>query len=197
MGALPTHRGIMTQIQPIPTTYRGVRFRSRLEARWAVFYDALGLEWHYEHEGYQLPSGWYLPDFWLPSLGVWIEIKPTDPGHGAELQLCEELAAGTHKSVLLFFGEVNPPNDEPYSSAYWIGGPDCTDMDYHWCVCLRCGKLGVQYQGRGNRICREKCHAKYDDKGYSAHHPRILAAYEAARVARFWDPTPQPKRPRR
>ncbi|NJO82415.1 MAG: hypothetical protein HC828_06055 [Blastochloris sp.] len=39
----------------IPTTYQGYRFRSRIEARWAVFFDALGIRWVYEPEGWNLP----------------------------------------------------------------------------------------------------------------------------------------------
>lgn len=50
-------------IKAIETTYRGYRFRSRLEARWAVFFDALGLQWEYESEGFETSAGWYLPDF--------------------------------------------------------------------------------------------------------------------------------------
>ena len=48
----------------IETRYKGYRFRSRLEARWAVFFDALGLKWEYEPEGFELEGGArYLPDF--------------------------------------------------------------------------------------------------------------------------------------
>lgn len=51
-------------IKAIETNYKGYRFRSRLEARWAIFFDALGIEWEYEKEGYDLGElGWYLPDF--------------------------------------------------------------------------------------------------------------------------------------
>lgn len=39
----------------IQTVYKGYKFRSRLEARWAVFFDALGITWQYEKEGYELP----------------------------------------------------------------------------------------------------------------------------------------------
>ena len=50
----------------IETEYKGYRFRSRLEARWAVFFDACGVRWEYEPEGYVLPDGqYYLPDFLL------------------------------------------------------------------------------------------------------------------------------------
>ena len=64
-------------IKPIETQFKGYRFRSRLEARWAVFFDALGIQWEYEKEGYDLGElGWYLPDFWLPEFNQWVEVKP-------------------------------------------------------------------------------------------------------------------------
>lgn len=53
----------MNQIKAIQTQYKGYNFRSRLEARWAVFFDALGLPWEYEPEGFELSCGKYLPDF--------------------------------------------------------------------------------------------------------------------------------------
>lgn len=65
-------------IKAIETVYNGYRFRSRLEARWAVFFDALGIEYEYESEGYELGDlGRYLPDFWLPVDGWHVEIKPS------------------------------------------------------------------------------------------------------------------------
>lgn len=63
-------------IRAIETRYKGYRFRSRLEARWAVFFDALDAEWEYEHEGYVIDGKPYLPDFWLPSLQIHAEVKP-------------------------------------------------------------------------------------------------------------------------
>lgn len=69
----------MTQIKAIETHYAGCRFRSRLEARWAVFFDHLGIEWRYEPEGFETPAGWYLPDFYLPAVKRWVEIKGGKP----------------------------------------------------------------------------------------------------------------------
>lgn len=63
------------RVKAIETSYAGCRFRSRLEARWAVFFDTLGIEWQYEAEGYETAAGRYLPDFWLPGLGHWVEVK--------------------------------------------------------------------------------------------------------------------------
>ena len=60
----------------IQTRYAQCFFRSRLEARYAVFFDTLGVKWEYEKEGFVLPHfGCYLPDFWLPEFRVWVEIK--------------------------------------------------------------------------------------------------------------------------
>jgi hypothetical protein len=65
-------------MQAIETRYAGCRFRSRLEARWAVFFDRLGIRWEYEPQGFVVgwpPGRRYLPDFWLPDLHLWVEVK--------------------------------------------------------------------------------------------------------------------------
>lgn len=66
-------------MKAIETIYRGSRFRSRLEARWAVAFDCLGMSWDYEPQGYVVSGKPYLPDFWLPQLSCFVEIKPTLP----------------------------------------------------------------------------------------------------------------------
>ena len=43
----------MSQIKAIETFYKGYHFRSRLEARWAVFFETLGIPWKYEVEGFE------------------------------------------------------------------------------------------------------------------------------------------------
>ena len=69
--------GNMT-IEALPTWYGGTTFRSKLEADWAATLDTLSLTWEYEPETITLPSGTtYIPDFWLPELGTWIEVKGT------------------------------------------------------------------------------------------------------------------------
>lgn len=67
----------MGEIKAIETVYSGYRFRSRLEARWAVFFDAMGIEYQHEPEGFILSNKQpYLPDFYLPTLGIYVEVKP-------------------------------------------------------------------------------------------------------------------------
>jgi hypothetical protein len=69
-------------LRALETRYAGHRFRSRLEARWAVFFDELRIAWQYELQGFELSDGsLYLPDFFLPGFddrerGLWVEVKP-------------------------------------------------------------------------------------------------------------------------
>src|SRR5215207_10140965 len=65
-------------IKAIETCYKGYRFRSRLEARWAVAFDAAGIPWEYEQEGFDVHGRWYLPDFVIttPEGKCVVEIKP-------------------------------------------------------------------------------------------------------------------------
>lgn len=66
----------MSQFTAIQTEYNGYLFRSRLEARWAVFFDAMGIEYEYEPEGIVLSDGsLYLPDFYLPDFKCYFEVK--------------------------------------------------------------------------------------------------------------------------
>lgn len=53
----------MKEIQPI---YRGNKFRNLLCARWAVFFDSLGIDWQYESAIFDHPLGLFSPDFMLP-----------------------------------------------------------------------------------------------------------------------------------
>ena len=77
-------------IKAIETRYAGCKFRSRLEARWAVFFDHFAIKWEYEYQGYQCThrlthNDWsidagdgtfpYLPDFWFPDLHLHGEVK--------------------------------------------------------------------------------------------------------------------------
>jgi hypothetical protein len=124
---------MQTTVKAIETRYKGYRFRSRLEARWAVFFDTCGIEWKYEPEGYDLskygPSlncqhgidiGCYLPDFFLPKTSTWLEIKPCLPEihFGCTLEedkLCA-LALHTGQTAVMFFG---PPDDDTPASVAW------------------------------------------------------------------------------
>lgn len=134
-------------MKAIETIYNGYRFRSRLEARWAVFFDSLGIKYRYEPEGYDLNGVWYLPDFNLPDMNVWIEIKPTRQAlEGEEFKVCRlsnllnlpennESRADSWQSVYVFIGEPYPdqysiliPMEEDLTSGFelsWVNCPLC------------------------------------------------------------------------
>ena len=60
----------------IETWFGLTDFRSALESDWAATLSSLGIQWEYEPCLLVLPSGErYLPDFWLPEIGTWIEVK--------------------------------------------------------------------------------------------------------------------------
>ena len=63
-------------MKAIQTEYKGYLFRSRLEARWAVFFDGCRIRWEYEPEGIVLSDGsFYLPDFYMPDFHCYFEVK--------------------------------------------------------------------------------------------------------------------------
>lgn len=66
----------MSELKAIQTEYKGYLFRSRLEARWAVFFDAIGVAWEYEPEGIVLSDeSQYLSDFYLSDFYCYFEVK--------------------------------------------------------------------------------------------------------------------------
>lgn len=93
-------------IKPIETIYKGYRFRSRLEARWAVFFDACGVEWEYEPEGFDLGDGiCYLPDFLLHG----VKAKGFSGNLYVEVKGC---FTAEDRNKLLKFYDVFSENDE-------------------------------------------------------------------------------------
>src|SRR5438067_1192639 len=107
--------------QPIETIYNGYRFRSRLEARWAVFFDTLGINYEYEKEGYDLDGRgtWYLPDFWIEAWDMFVEIKPNFPSDEEESK-CRKLSKCLGKSSLLLWGQPGvAPVDKKDKHSLW------------------------------------------------------------------------------
>jgi len=91
-------------MKAIQTRYKNYKFRSRTEAKWAVFFDSLGLRWEYEIEGFEFDDGVrYLPDFYFPDQGLWAEIKGALPT-ARERNLCRRLADARQEPVLMLAG---------------------------------------------------------------------------------------------
>lgn len=165
-------------IQAIETEYNGYRFRSRLEARWAVFFDAIGADYKYEPEGYRLEDGSrYLPDFYLTNVSgrgtrnIFIEIK----GVVSDIDLHKIELFSRHYPVIIF-GDI-----PKYNSAYGDMDYNCTDEvfnlefsegDYYWTY----PKASVH-----NGLVLD-----YPDNPYSYVDEKLTQkAYEIARQARF------------
>lgn len=92
------------------TSYVGHRFRSRLEARWAVFFDhaPLWVPWRYEAEGIVLPGGRsYLPDYQADPFAI--EVKGSDQYFDVEKS---ELFVRATGRPLLVLGDIPRPDDE-------------------------------------------------------------------------------------
>ncbi len=139
-------------MKAIETIYKGHRFRSRLEARWAVFFDALDIRWEYEKEGYDLDGLWYLPDFYLPDHKYWIEVKgrePTEDDWEKVLRLAAHvdkdtnvylfgdlplidgngnlLDYGVYQMIQNEYGEI-----EPFQGLFWAVCPICLTTSLIW-----------------------------------------------------------------
>jgi hypothetical protein len=89
-----------------------------LEARWAVFFHTLQIDYRYEAEGYNLAGTWYLPDFWLPEQDCWVEIKPSRMLTENEREKARLLALHSGKEVYVLAGNVGLPPS--YQAWRWV-----------------------------------------------------------------------------
>jgi hypothetical protein len=155
----------MNTIRAIETSYAGCSFRSRLEARWALWMDACGVTWEYEPEGYEMDGLRYLPDFWLPERECWAEVKPKGPDT-EEKEKGRRLHLGTNSPVLFLIG--TPGLDGQHKA--WSEGQFIHSL--RWYECGQCKAI---------TLIPCACPAIYH-----RHHALLLyRAYEAARSARF------------
>lgn len=176
-------------IKPIETHYAGCRFRSRLEARWAVFFTTLGVRWEYEPQGYLLDGKPYLPDFKLTlptDETVFAEVKSseTDEHEGEHVELCRALSRESGHRVLLLTGppahrmyhQFTPQLPSKHFTAAFFQDyePMLVTADEYWFQCAemdeRTGVLLFVHDERGLR--------KSFGQG-------LVDAVQAARSARF------------
>lgn len=181
------------EVKPIETIYNGYRFRSRAEARWAVFFDALSIEYYYEPEAMSLPGAQrYLPDFYLPASDTFFEVK------GIMNELDRRKISAVLKSGRQI--AVGYPDMSFQSCECWgDGNYSLDDKSESWLIqCEKCGELhfiGTQ----GSWECR--CCGFYDgDRGFEVccsgdwtinkacrnlPYGTVLEAFDKARRARF------------
>ena len=106
----------MNKIKAIPTTYNGIRYRSRLEATWACFFDSLG--WEHEYEPFDLDG--YIPDFVLrfPKKNVLVEVKPM-------LEIESELTRHYHR-----YSKVVEKNFDMFEDLLMVGRSPWHEFTY-------------------------------------------------------------------
>lgn len=170
-------------MRAIETRYRGFRFRSRLEARWAVFMDALQVDFEYEREAYEMDGMFYLPDFWLPQMRCFLEIKPEEATQ-EEIEKAARLSAHTKRDVYIFEGSPeNPELSHKHKGLKFFGSDSGGyDMPYSFCECSKCGTVGIEYCGWSNRI---QCEHESETREVNCGSSRIARAYCAAKSHRF------------
>lgn len=124
----------------IPTMYGGTQFRSRLEARWAAFFDLL--EWPWDYEPIDLRG--YIPDFLIRGKSsLLIEVKGLDgPGVTRDAQVKINRSGWAGKSIIV--------NSQPDSIRWRLGAcftcpktrgatwraPGCYPSEAAYGVCL-------------------------------------------------------------
>lgn len=194
-------------MKAIETVYHGCRFRSRLEARWAVFFDSLEIGWQYEPEGFVVGmygGQRYLPDFFLPKTQTWVEVKgaadlfdfnlladAVDWGHGLPGTV---ESFGTSRGLLLLGPIPWPAGKSPLHPILQHGKGGFVNLSYFWTrgtieiaesdtfppyFDSSC-RDGIGREGRGlvEACWRDEC------QGLPLP-PDVGIAYRAARMARF------------
>lgn len=208
MNGGSAHLKIHMKINPKRTFYNNIFFRSKLEAQWAVFFDTLGIKYQYEPEYDEVQAGlrvvWYKPDFFIPSLNCYIEIKPKEP-RGVELTK----AAGwvnLHQDIYIFY-ELRPPSKESESAwcMSWSNKFEKAILSkgHWWTECLVCQRIAIAESYEPPKECLDKCYTGtvlnnifdwYSMSGeemnqevypYSSRSSRLLKAYTAARKTIF------------
>lgn len=177
------------QLKAIETEYKGYRFRSRLEARWAVFFETIGYRWEYEPEGFELPSGRYLPDFFVEE-GGYFEVKPSlasiDEYSWTRLLEFEKALESKGEQLHILDGS---PDFIPYFRPSWARDERDKHALDRW---ARCGDIMWRYKEDGFWFWAQSMGSADElnwfeeycsDKPFAEH--RYPRAVRAARAERF------------
>lgn len=174
----------------IETTYNNYRFRSRLEARWAIFFDCLGIEYEYEKEGYDIRGTWYLPDFWLPKQECWFEVKGDNKAVSENYNLYQHFAFEVGPIVVFTNPSIDVAGTRFVTCSHESNGGFATgDVEWHFCplsgfqLPLKCSSDCTVWTD-----CYESSIEACSDCDWNHHNPdhlRIHSAYKTARQARF------------
>ena len=136
----------------LETPHNGVIFRSRTEAKWAFFWDKLGVTYDYEPQGWDTDGQWYLPDFVVfGALGtLWVEVKPTyeaDPAGVAKFRRVAAQRPQPSRAVLL----IGPPRAEALEDWEQAPAPSLGPVGPYQ---ISKGEMRSRQQSERNQACR-------------------------------------------
>lgn len=156
----------------IETTYRGYKFRSRLEAKWACVFDQLGWKWEYE----PIDLDGYIPDFIL-NQDILIEIKPA-MSYGETIPARRKIiASGWDGEAVIFGATTNLESGERNSLFPYPGVANTQDrLGSTWVQasairCPHCNRTTIHRINIWGRLDDNDhileclfCHRSYDDQ---------------------------------
>ena len=165
------------KIEAIETKYNGVYYRSRLEARWAIFFDEIGLPSEYEIMGMSFGDIRYLPDFFLPFDNVHVEIKPENISEKEESRLAALKDIWKNENVS---GDFMIIRGVPAFGQYAIEFAGDIGTAYVFAKCRRCNGIGYlgdsgEWGYIGPHTCGDHERAPiYDDESIKAAHEKAM-----------------------
>lgn len=169
--------------QAIQTVYRGARFRSRLEARWAAFFDLLGWRWEYE----PVDLDGYIPDFMLLlRQPVLVEVKPAWTCEQLEQLAAAKIERSGWDGEALIVGLSWATTDaEGWLDSAVLGANSEAAGDRSWAhavwfACRGCGSSRSFLSFEGSYACR--LHGCYDGDHHINHRATDLGG-----LAELWN----------
>lgn len=166
-----------------PTPLEGIQFRSRLEARWYLFFKFLGVDVQYEPKCFTIDGGVaYKPDFRVAAqlrfpIEWWFEVKPFT---GSDLTKPELFSYTLAKDIGVLTDLPRCDADDDLCKFTILSGSG-GDSDYAFCECGHCGAFGFAWEGLADRIgcnCSDECRPGFFSN-------RIVEAYAGALDAKF------------
>ncbi len=157
------------EIKAKPTNYKNILFRSRLEAKWAIFFDELGIKWKYEpkyddveYRGFLIQ---YKPDFYLPDHDLWIEVKATSILHLSDGEIRKIVGwANDYLEILVLSGAPRIPRENTKAHYLYTYNPKKKKVNrpvasMWWCECPKCGRIDFRPCGSIPVDCDKTCYA--------------------------------------
>lgn len=171
-------------IQAIQTYYRGTYYRSRIEARWAVFFDVLGLKHEYEPDKFELPNRRYIPDFRVftgaccdHQQDVFLEVKGPPPTPDELSKLRDFSNVVGYNRALLVYGGIRD---------YTLMDASADRIGWYWTQCPFCGSFCASWW----RDFHPNCHPLEDFMC-----PEGIVILQQADIGCFFFKIPRPESP--